>query len=283
MSLQAHYDFGLYALKCILVHAGNLKRERFLRDISYCDELEYIRISDATPEQEIVIQSIHETIVLKLIADDIPLLDSPLADVFPDVDYRSIDLEKLTKEIKNVCQEKQLVDGNIWMKKVLQLYQIQNLHPGLIMIGPSGSGKTMAWKVLLEALERVQYVESISYVINPKAISKDALYGTFDPTSREWVDGLFTHILRKIMDNVRGESSKRHWIIFDGDVDPEWVEDLNSVLDDNKLLNLPNGECLSLPPNVHIMFEVDNLKYTTLANVSCCGIICFSGEVCTLE
>jgi dynein heavy chain 1 len=67
---------------------------------------------------------------------------------------------------------------------------------------------------------------------------------------------LFTHILRKIIDNVRGEINKRQWIIFDGDVDPEWVENLNSVLDDNKLLTLPNGERLSLPPNVRVMFEV---------------------------
>ena len=56
--------------------------------------------------------------------------------------------------------------------------------------------------------------------------------------------------LDRIIDNVRGEISKRQWIIFDGDVDPEWVENLNSVLDDNKLLTLPNGERLSLPPNV---------------------------------
>lgn len=64
------------------------------------------------------------------------------------------------------------------------------------------------------------------------------------------------NFLRKIIDNVRGEINKRQWIIFDGDVDPEWVENLNSVLDDNKLLTLPNGERLSLPPNVRIMFEV---------------------------
>ncbi len=69
----------------------------------------------------------------------------------------------------------------------------------------------------------------------------------------EWTDGLFTSILRKIVDNLRGEDSKRHWIVFDGDVDPEWVENLNSVLDDNKLLTLPNGERLNLPPNVRIM------------------------------
>lgn len=67
----------------------------------------------------------------------------------------------------------------------------------------------------------------------------------------------FSYDCRKIIDNVRGEINKRQWIIFDGDVDPEWVENLNSVLDDNKLLTLPNGERLSLPPNVRVMFEVN--------------------------
>lgn len=57
----------------------------------------------------------------------------------------------------------------------------------------------------------------------------------------------------RIIDNVRGELNKRQWIIFDGDVDPEWVENLNSVLDDNKMLTLPNGERLNLPSNVSNM------------------------------
>ena len=113
---------------------------------------------------------------------------------------------------------------------MLQLFQIQELAHGLMMTGPAATGKTMAWRVLLAALERHTGVEGVSYVIDPKAIAKDALYGTLDPTTREWTDGLFTHILRKIVDNVRGEDSKRHWIIFDGDVDPEWVENLNSCV-----------------------------------------------------
>ncbi|KAJ2880875.1 dynein heavy chain, partial [Coemansia aciculifera] len=106
----------------------------------------------------------------------------------------------------------------------------------------------------------------------------DELYGTLDATTREWRDGLFTHLLRKIIDNVRGESARRHWIIFDGDVDPEWVENLNSVLDDNRLLTLPNGERLALPPNVRVMFEVETLRYATLATVSRCGMVWFSDD-----
>lgn len=70
--------------------------------------------------------------------------------------------------------------------------------------------------------------------------------------------GLF--VFFRIIDNVRGELQKRQWIIFDGDVDPEWVENLNSVLDDNKLLTLPNGERLSLPPNVRVQYPKPTVK-----------------------
>ncbi|KAL0950615.1 hypothetical protein HGRIS_007406 [Hohenbuehelia grisea] len=280
LSPQAHYDFGLRALKAVLSSAGILKRERLLSTRAAEGEASVGEgLSDAISEQIILIQSVTETIVPKLVADDVPLLTSLLADVFPGVDYEPVDLDALRQHILKVCAERRLVDGERWIAKILQLYQIQKIQHGLMMVGPSGSGKTQAWQVLLSALERYDGVEGVSYVIDPKAMHKDALYGTLDPTTREWNDGLFTHILRKIVDDVRGESGKRHWIIFDGDVDPEWVENLNSVLDDNKLLTLPNGERLNLPPNVRIMFEVEHLKYATLATVSRCGMIWFSEDV----
>ena len=138
-----------------------------------------------------------------------------------------MNLDELRAKIVEVCAERSLVPGTAWVDKVIQLYQIQQISHGLMMVGPSGSGKSQAWQVLLAALERLDGVEGAPYVIDPKAIDKESLYGTLDPTTREWNDGLFTHILRKIVDNVRGETAKRHWIIFDGDVDPEWVENLN--------------------------------------------------------
>ena len=52
--------------------------------------------------------------------------------------------------------------------QVLQLYQITQLHHGLMMVGPSGSGKSTAWRVLLKALERIEGVEGVAHIIDPK-------------------------------------------------------------------------------------------------------------------
>ncbi|XP_041430591.1 cytoplasmic dynein 1 heavy chain 1 isoform X2 [Xenopus laevis] len=293
LSSQSHYDFGLRALKSVLVSAGNVKRERIQKIKKEKHERGEVvdegEIAENLPEQEILIQSVCETMVPKLVAEDIPLLFSLLSDVFPGVQYHRGEMTALREELKKVCHEMYLTYGDgeevggMWVEKVLQLYQITQINHGLMMVGPSGSGKTMAWRVLLKALERLEGVEGVAHIIDPKAISKDHLYGTLDPNTREWTDGLFTHVLRKIIDNVRGELQKRQWIIFDGDVDPEWVENLNSVLDDNKLLTLPNGERLSLPPNVRIMFEVQDLKYATLATVSRCGMVWFSEDVLSTD
>ncbi|XP_007951321.1 cytoplasmic dynein 1 heavy chain 1 [Orycteropus afer afer] len=293
LSSQSHYDFGLRALKSVLVSAGNVKRERIQKIKREKEErgeaVDEGEIAENLPEQEILIQSVCETMVPKLVAEDIPLLFSLLSDVFPGVQYHRGEMTALREELRKVCQEMYLTYGDgeevggMWVEKVLQLYQITQINHGLMMVGPSGSGKSMAWRVLLKALERLEGVEGVAHIIDPKAISKDHLYGTLDPNTREWTDGLFTHVLRKIIDNVRGELQKRQWIVFDGDVDPEWVENLNSVLDDNKLLTLPNGERLSLPPNVRIMFEVQDLKYATLATVSRCGMVWFSEDVLSTD
>merc|ERR1719238_2225935 len=110
-------------------------------------------------------------------------------------------------------------------------------------------------------MEACDGIKGDAHVIDPKALSKEELYGVLDSTTLEWTDGVFTGVLRQVLNNVRGEATRRQWIVFDGDVDPEWAENLNSVLDDNKLLTLPNGERLALPPNVRLLFEVETLKY----------------------
>ncbi|TLD37835.1 cytoplasmic dynein-like protein 1 heavy chain 1 [Venturia nashicola] len=276
LSKQAHYDFGLRALKSVLVSSGGLKRARILTQNE--DSLK-----DDIVEPQILVQSIRETIAPKLIQSDAELLRHIQEESFPGVEYIEAPLDDLKDAIRSEAAAARIVASDAWMTKVLQLYQIQNLHHGVMMVGSSGSGKSSAWRILLKALQRVDKTEGVCHVIDPKVMSKDHLYGTLDSTTREWTDGLFTHILRKIVDNIRNEDSKRHWIVFDGDVDPVWVENLNSVLDDNRMLTLPNGERLNLPSNVRIMFEVETLKYATLATVSRCGMVWFSNDIVSTD
>ncbi|KAG6004495.1 Dynein heavy chain cytoplasmic [Claviceps maximensis] len=274
LTKQAHYDFGLRALKSVLVSSGGLKRGRLTGGNLGAEEV---------VEPEIIVQSIRETIAPKLIKSDVDILTRIEKDCFPGIEYVPANLSQLEDAIKTIAAERHLVATDLWMTKVLQLYQIQKIHHGVMMVGNSGTGKSAAWRLLIDALHKVEGVEGVSHVIDSKVMSKEALYGNLDATTREWTDGLFTSILRKIVDNLRGEDSKRHWIVFDGDVDPEWVENLNSVLDDNKLLTLPNGERLNLPPNVRIMFEVETLKYATLATVSRCGMVWFSEDTVSAD
>ena len=123
----------------------------------------------------------------------------------------------------------------MWMEKVLELYKISQLKHGLMLVGPSRSVKSSACLVLLKSLERLEGTEGVAHVIDRKATTKEALFGVLDPDTHQWIDGSFTGILRNIINNVREEINKRQWIIFQG-IDPELVENLDSVLDSNKLL-----------------------------------------------
>lgn len=63
------------------------------------------------------------------------------------------------------------------------------------------------------------------------------------------------------------------WIVCDGDIDPEWIESLNSVLDDNRLLTMPSGERIQFGPNVNFLFETHDLSCASPATISRMGMI----------
>ncbi len=68
--------------------------------------------------------------------------------------------------------------------------------------------------------------------LNPKAVTNDELFGFINPATREWKDGLFSSIMRDLA-NLSTDNPK--WIVLDGDIDPMWIESLNTVMDDNKV------------------------------------------------
>lgn len=93
--------------------------------------------------------------------------------------------------------------------------------------------------------------------------------------TKEWKDGVLSVIMRDQNKN-NGKYKPTHlqkWIILDGDVDPEWIESLNTVMDDNKVLTLVSNERIPLTPEMRLILEVSNLKNATPATVSRGGVL----------
>jgi dynein heavy chain len=143
----------------------------------------------------------------------------------------------------------------------------------VFIIGPPGCGKTAVWKTLLQT--HIANKEDGEHdTLNPKAVTADELFGSYTKT-KEWKNGVLSVIMKnqnKCEEKYK-QTQKHKWSILDGDVDPEWIESLNTVMDDNKVLTLVSNDRIPLTPSMRLLFEVSNLRNATPATVSRGGVL----------
>uniref|UniRef100_A0A673UGS7 Dynein axonemal heavy chain 6 n=1 Tax=Suricata suricatta TaxID=37032 RepID=A0A673UGS7_SURSU len=261
LSQQDHYDFGMRAVKSVLVMAGSLKRE-----------------NPHLSEDVVLIRALRDSNLPKFLTDDALLFSGIISDLFPGVQIPEHDYGILQSTIIDVMNRQNLQPETCMVKKVIQFYETMLVRHGVMLVGPTGGGKTTVYQILAETLGNLQklgvdnpfYQPVKTYVLNPKSITMGELYGEVNNTTLEWKDGLMALSVRAAVNDT---SEDHKWIISDGPVDALWIENMNTVLDDNKMLCLANSERIKLTPQIHMLFEVQDLKVASPATVSRCGMV----------
>lgn len=177
----------------------------------------------------------------KLIDKDIPLFLSFISNLFPNVGYLKTVNFDFNQAVEISLKREKFVKIDSQIEKINQIMETLKGRNSIAIVGPTSGGKSVIINLLCETLNYLK-MSTKCITLNPKAFTKLELYGYVDPITKMWNDGLLTNIFRSINQPVVPNNQSNHFILFDGDIDSMWIDDLNPVMDDNKTLTLSNGE-----------------------------------------
>ena len=249
------------AVKSVLVMAGALRRRE-----------------TTLSEDVVLIRAMRDSNVPKFLEHDLPLFMGIITDLFPNLEIPNVDYGSLQRAIENQLEVKHYQKPKKFITKIIQLMETIMVRHGVMVVGYTGTGKSTVINTLAMACEQLCKEGSKDYYhkvvkqerLNPKSVTMNELFGYTNVLTNEWTDGIVAAIVRT---NVADTSDTKKWIIFDGPVDALWIENMNTVLDDNKMLCLSNGQRIKLPASFTMMFEVNDLAVASPATVSRCGMV----------
>ncbi|XP_064546805.1 cytoplasmic dynein 2 heavy chain 1 [Drosophila montana] len=284
LSAQRHYDWGLRELKTVLLVCGEGLRAQ-LAGMAATPVNEHSDASNSpsaigNDEMRIAVHCLRSSTMSKLAQQDVECFAMLLLNVFPEIGASEAPLTPLHRALTAAFAPLGLCANDRQIEKALQLHEQLQKRMGVVLVGPPGCGKSSILSLLRQALTATSGTQLRVHTISPKSMSRVQLLGRLDTDTRQWLDGVLTHTAVLVNQEP---SHVRSWIVCDGSIDPEWIEALNSVLDDNKLLTLPSGWRIQFGNNVNFIFETDDVRHASPATISRMGIVNMSYDYYPLK
>lgn len=271
LSKQSHYDFGMRAVKSVLVMAGALRR-KVPEEVEASESPEKI-------EGDVLLKAMRDSNKPKFLTQDLGLFDGIIRDLFPKKDVPPDAHVHVVDEMHAYLKEHRLQHTDGFQTKIIQLLETMVVRHGVMTVGNTGTGKSTITKILAsvltslskrEDLEDPMFKEVRTYVLNPKAVTEEELFGYNDKVTDSFTHGIVSKL---VTGALKLSTEIKQWVWFDGPVDAGWIENMNTVLDDNKMLCLPDGKRIKLPSSFSMIFEVQDLLVASPATVSRCGMV----------
>jgi dynein heavy chain len=307
LSPQCHYDYGMRAVKSIVVRVSQVLRQQ--EPHASADE-------EQESEMALLCRVMYEVMITKLTEADRASFEEVMADLF-DGEWTQLKRQQQGKTgeasfgdvVRECASEFGLQPHEVYVQKVQQVVENLGVRHSIMAVGAAGSGKST---ILATAAATIQRLHSLTIragttgrvewvTINPKAMPVGEMYGQFNRLTDEWSDGVLSTVFRDMANNPSGQDSlgenghsgngssklfkvkggeakasgnssvpsptplAYRWIVFDGPVDAVWVENMNTVMDDNKKLCLMSGEIISMSSDMRMIFETQDLRVASPA------------------
>jgi len=230
---------------------------------------------EVAPEAGLLMRALRDFNLPKIAGDDLVVFMGLMKDLFPDVfskmpKARDLEFEKLIVE---QAIDKGLQPADYFVQNVVDMQDLLAIRHSVFAIGTSGNNKSQSWKTLADCWT-FQGKKTKYYDVNPKAFTSNELYGFVNLATRDWKDGLLSCTMREMAQADPEQGPK--WLILDGDLDANWIENMNSVMDDNKTLTLPSNERIKVLAHMRLIFEIRDLAYASPATVTRAGVLFIS-------
>ena len=262
LSPQHHYDWGLRAVKSVLVVAGKL-----------------LRANPELDEECVLMRALRDFNTPKIPGHDTPIFMRLIKDLFPayaDTTPPVVD-EDLKAIAAAVCLKAGLQPVEELLIKVVQFQELLDVRHSVMLLGPAGCGKTTIWQTLLGCHNHGNEKRvAVAEVVNPKAVFNEELFG-YMTLAKDWKDGCLSIVMRGMSFDDRDmgyyDWQTTKWIVLDDDVDTLWIESMNTVMDANKMLTLVSNERIPLTNAMRMVFEIDSIDNGSPATVSRAGML----------